>query len=181
MMSLLNAMAYELKDLSDSSVKPLLENLDRQLTQLGAELGRSLPRLSAEAGALLESLNASADGLRALFGSGNQRRVDQVLANAERASANLADLSERFAGVRDELDTLLKSSSALVNDNRDDIRQTVVDLRKSLDTVSRNIDTIVYNLESSSRNMNEFSRQIRRNPGVLLSNPPPDDPEAARP
>lgn len=181
MMSLLNSMAYELKDLSDSSIKPLLQNLDRQVSNVGNELNASVPRLTAQALSLLESLNAGAAGLQELFGAGNQRRVSNVLDNAERLSANLASLSAQFGAVRNELDRLLKNSNAMMDENRADIREAVLDLRKALDTVSRNIDTIVYNLESSSRNMNEFSRQIRRNPGLLLTNQPPDEPEAGRP
>ncbi len=181
MMSLLDSMAYELKDLSDSSIKPLLEHLDRQVRTFGDELNASVPRLTAQAQALLQNLNTSAEGLQTLFGAGNQRRVSKVLDNAERLSANLASLSEQFGAVRNELDQLLKNSNAMMAENRADIRATVLDLRSSLDTVSRNIDTIVYNLESSSRNMNEFSRQIRRNPGLLLTNQPPDEPAAGRP
>ena len=181
MMSLLNSMAYELTDLSHSSIKPLLENLNRQVYDIGTGLNQSVPRITAEATALLQSLNRSADGLRQMLGTGNQRRVSKVLENAEHLSTNLAALSERFDSVRGELDQLLKNSNAMLNENRDDIRQTVRDLRKSLDTVSRNIDVIVYNLESSSRNMDEFSRQIRRNPGLLLTNQPPDDPDGGRP
>ncbi len=181
MMSLLNSMAYELQDLSDTSIKPLLEHLDQQVRGLGGELNASLPRLTAQAQTLLQNLNVSAAGLQALLGAGNQRRITNVLDNAERVSANLASLSEQFGAVRNELNQLLKNSNAMMAENRADIRATVLDLRSSLDTVSRNIDTIVYNLESSSRNMNEFSRQIRRNPGLLLTNQPPDEPAAGRP
>lgn len=181
MMSLLNSMAYEIQDLSDSSIKPLLENLNRQVETLGSELNQSLPRITAEAQNLLRSLHRSAEGLQNMLGTRNQDRVSRVLENAERTSANLAKLSERFDSVRDELDELLRSFNAMLDENRADVRQTVVDLRKSLDTVARNVDAIVYNLESSSRNMNEFSRQIRRNPGLLLTTQPADDPEAARP
>lgn len=181
MMSLLNSMAYEIQTLSDGSIKPLLDNLNQQVLSLGSELSRSLPLLSADAQSLLRTLNRSAEGLQNMLGARNQDRVSRVLENAERTSANLASLSESFGAVREELDQLLRNSNEMLDENRDDVRQTVADLRKSLDTVARNIDTIVYNLESSSRNMNEFSRQIRRNPGLLLTTQPADDPETARP
>lgn len=181
MMSLLNAMAYEIQELSDDSVRPLLQNLNRQVQTLGTELNQSLPRLGAQAESLLRSLNRSAEGLQNLFGPRNQDRVSRVLDNAERMSANLAQLSERFDSLRDELEQLVRNSNAMLDENRGEVRQTVTDLRKSLDTVARNIDAIVYNLDSSSRNMNEFSREIRRNPGILLTTQPADEPGIARP
>lgn len=181
MMSLLNSMAYELQELSDSSIKPLLENLNLQVQRIGTELNDSVPRISAQARALLENLNRSADGLRQMVGSDNQRRVNNVLTNAEQVSRNLALLSQRVGTIRHELDQLLRNSNAMLDENRADVRQSVTDLRRTLDTVARNIDTIVYNLESSSRNMNEFSRQIRRNPGLLLTNQPPDETDVGRP
>lgn len=181
MMSLLNGMAYELQELSESSVKPLLETLNQQVRDIGNELNRSVPQITGEAAALLQRLNRSAEGLQAMFGDGNQRKISRVLDNAEKLSGNLASLSERFESVRAELDDLLRNSNTLLDENRGDVRQTVTDLRKALDTVARNIDTIVYNLESSSRNMNEFTRQIRRNPGLLLTNQPPDERAVGRP
>lgn len=180
MMSLLNSMAYELKDLSDTRIKPLLENLNRRIDSVGGELDESIPRLTANANALLERLSAGAAGLQALFSEENRDRVGNVLENTERMSRNMAELSERFGGMREDLDRLLAGSNEILAENRDDIREAVAALRRSMEVVSRNIDGIVYHLEASSRNMNEFSRQIRQNPGLLLGTQPPRDSEERR-
>jgi len=180
MMSLLNSMAYELKDLSDTRIKPLLENLNRRVESIGGELGESIPRLTARADALLERLGAAAAGLQALFSQDNQDRVSDVLENSQRMSRNMAELSERFGDMRGELDRLLASSNEIVAENRGDLREAVLALRRSMEVISGNVDSIVYHLESSSRNMNEFSRQIRQNPGLLLGTQPPRDDQGRR-
>lgn len=179
-MSLLNSMAYELKDLADTRIKPLLENLNQRVESIGGELDESIPRLTANANALLEQLSAGAAGLQELFSEENRDRVSNVLENTERVSRNLAQLSEGFGEVRADLDRLLEGSNALLEENRGDLREAVVALRRSMEVVSSNIDSIVYHLQSSSRNMNEFSRQIRQNPGLLLGSQPPRDVEGRR-
>lgn len=181
-MTVLGSMAYELKDLSDNSIKPLLHNLDRQVGRIGSDLGKRIPQLTAHADALLVRLNRSADNLNALIGKKNRTHLNHVLANAETVSANLAQLSRQFDSVRRELDRLLASSNRMVAANQADIRGSIVALRTSLDTVSRNITGIVQNLDATSRNMSEFSRQLRNNPGLLLrSTPPPPDKDSEQP
>lgn len=180
MMSLLNSMAFELQDLSDTRIKPLLENLNQRVESIGGELDESIPRITANANALLERLSEGAAGLQALFSPENQDRVSSVLENSERVSRNLAELSDGFGEVRQELDRLLADSQEVVAENRGDIREAVTALRRSMDVVSSNIDNIVYHLEASSRNMNEFSRQIRQNPALLLGSQPPREAEGRR-
>ncbi|NIP73551.1 MAG: MCE family protein [Gammaproteobacteria bacterium] len=177
-MTLLNDMAYELKTLSDQSIRPLLENLNRQVEAIGSELGAQIPKITANASALLEELRQSASGLSSLFSDENRAHVSGMMKNAEQITENLAQLSGQFGRVRDKLDRLLDNSNQLLAENRDDLRTTVVALRQSLDMVSRSIDSIVYNLETASRNMSEFSREIRRNPGLLLGGTPPPEREA---
>lgn len=179
-MTLLNDMAYELKTLSDQSIRPLLENLNRQVEAVGSELGRQIPRITASANALLDELKDSASGLSSLFNDENRAHVSGVVKNADRITENLVQLSGQFGHVRDKLDRLLDNSNQLLAENREDLRTTVLTLRQSLDMISRSIDTIVYNLESASRNMSEFSREIRQNPGLLLGGTPPQEREAAQ-
>jgi phospholipid/cholesterol/gamma-HCH transport system substrate-binding protein len=174
-MTVLNSMAFELKDLSDHSIKPLLNNLNRQVATVGTDLRRRIPEITASTSQLLARLNRSAERLNDVLGDENRSHVNNVLANADKVSRNLANLSSEFARVRDQLDRLLRNSNQLLDHNRKDIRASVVALRTSLDTVSRNINTVVYNLRSTSRNMNEFSREIRANPGLLMGGTPPRD------
>lgn len=180
MMSLLNSMAYELKTLSDESIKPLLENLNNQVSTIGSDLSEKIPRITANTNQLLAQLQASAENLNGLFSEENRGHFASVVRNADRLSENLVRLSERFSEARGGLDELLENSNALILDNREDIRESVIALRQSMDTISQNIDTVVYHLEVASRNMNEFSRQIRQNPGLLLGGSTPKPREGAK-
>ncbi len=174
-MSVLNDMAYQLEDVSNNSVKPLLDNLNRQISTVGGDLAKQLPHITADASRLLVQLNAAAGGLQRMLGPKNRTHMNNVMANADELTRNLVALSRDFGRMSAQLDTLLKHSNQVVSENRGDIRDSIVSLRSSLDAVSRNINTIVYNLDSTSRNMNEFSRQIRDNPGRLLGGSAPRD------
>jgi phospholipid/cholesterol/gamma-HCH transport system substrate-binding protein len=74
-----------------------------------------------------------------------------------------------------QIDALLESVNALVEENRRPVGQAVVDLHESLESVSRHIEAIAHHLEVTTRNMNEFSRQIRENPGVIIRGRALDD------
>jgi len=169
MMATLNTVAYEIKDLSDNSIKPLINNLNRHVDTIGTDLNTSIPTVTASINQLLDSLNSSANQLAELLNEKNQQHLSSVFENADVISKNLSTLTENFNNARAQIDQLLKNSNQILTDNSDDIRHSVIDLRSSLGIISENINAIIYNLESTSRNVNEFSRQIRDNPGVLIS------------
>lgn len=131
--------------------------------------------LLADARKLLKRLDNSAANLEGMLSETNARNVSDML-------GNMNSLSQRLDDTLSEVDHMVKSSSALVDDNRADIQRSIRHLSASLEVVSQHINTITYNLEGTSRNMNEFSRQIRENPGLLLGSTPPKDKavEAAR-
>jgi len=169
MMATLNSVAYDIKELSDNSIKPLINNLNRNINSIGTDLKTTIPQVTANVNRLLESLNSSATQLAMILNEKNQQHLASVFENADSMTQNLATLANSFNDARAQLDQFLKNSNQILTDNSDDLRHTVVDLRSALATISDNINAIVYNLDSTSRNLNEFSRQIRDNPGVLLS------------
>ena len=180
MMATLNTVAYEIKDLSDNSIKPLISNLNRHVDAIGNDLNTNIPTVTASINQLLDSLNTSANQLAELLNKKNQQHLSNVFENADMISQNLSALTESFNDARTQIDQLLKNSNEILTDNSDDIRHSVIDLRSSLATISENINAIIYNLESTSRNVNEFSRQIRDNPGVLISGTSPKQDEVER-
>ena len=82
-----------------------------------------------------------------------------------------------MVGPQARADALLSSLNATVEENRPEIRQTVLDLQQTVAAIATRIDAITHHLESSSRNIDEFSREIRRNPNRLLFTPKADDVE----
>ncbi|HSJ49145.1 MAG TPA: MCE family protein, partial [Gammaproteobacteria bacterium] len=82
-------------------------------------------------------------------------------------------LSEGLLDLQQEAQVLLESSHGLVEDNREDLEQSIRSLRRTLEEVADYTSVILHDMEGTSRNMNEFSRQIRQNPGLLLGGKPP--------
>ena len=144
-------------------IKLLIGDVRKFVQTLNEEAG-----ILDDAKSLLQRLDNSAANLEGMFSKDNEKNITQMV-------GNLNTFSQRLNSTLSEVDHMVKSSSQLVDDNRDDIQRSVRHLSASLEVVSQNIDTITYNLESTSRNMNEFSRQIRENPGLLLGSTPPKD------
>jgi phospholipid/cholesterol/gamma-HCH transport system substrate-binding protein len=180
MMTSLNTVAYEIKDLSDNSIKPLINNLNRQVETIGSDLNTNIPAVTDSMNRLLESLNSSANKLAQLLNEENQQHISNIFQNADVISQQLATMAKGLNNARMQIDRLLDNTNNLISDNSEDIRHSVVDLRDSLGIISENISGIIYNLEGTSRNINEFSRQIRNNPGVLISGSKPKQDEVQR-
>ena len=180
-------VAFEIKDLSENSIRPMLEKFSQsietvssRIDNIGGELDKSVPELLLSANRFMAELNHNVDRLSAMLNDSNQKNLTSAITNIDTLSANLVNLSQRLNNTITEFDKLIVSYGGVVDNNGDDIRKAVLDLRKSLNTVAENIDSIVYNLDTSSRNVSEFSRQIRNNPGVLLGGSPPKDIGEAR-
>ncbi len=180
MMASLNTLAYEIKELSDNSIEPLINNLNRYVLTIGSNLNTNIPAVTANMNRLLESLNSSANKLAQLLNEENQQHLSNVFQNADIISQHLATMAEGLNNARLQIDRILDNANSLVSDNSEDVRHSVVDLRNTLGIISENIGGIIYNLESTSRNINEFSRQIRNNPGVLISGSKPKQDEVQR-
>jgi phospholipid/cholesterol/gamma-HCH transport system substrate-binding protein len=190
----INEVALDINDLANTSLRPLLDNLNDQFTRFSARLETDGGAVLSEVRALLARLDASATALQDMLGEQTQRDVRATVSNAREASANVLAVSrsaEDIAGgarqliadareTRAHLDELVGDVDSMVAENRDDIRGSLQSLRRSLAIMAQRVDRVTYHLEGASRNMHEFSRQIRENPGLLLgSTPPADKAEAA--
>lgn len=185
--TVLHTVATDLNDLAQTSLRPLLDNINAQLARVAEEFDTHGPRLLSRSGELLERLHASAGQLEALLNDGNRRRLEAILDNAERTSDNALEMSEQgmrlvaelnrlaadVARTRGRVDGLLADLQGMVDDNRGHVEASLRDLRRTLDVTARNVDQVTYHLKGTTRNIHEFSRQIRSNPGVLLGGQPP--------
>lgn len=200
----MSSVATDVTELSQTSLRPLLENLNRTVTTIGELLdddGRALlhdlavltgdiaarvPKMADDTEKLLANLVATSTEVQAMFGADARARMegrlDSILAQVESATTDFAALTRDLGTTRATVDEVLASMgqtvdtvNTLVSDNRLDVEATIVDLRYVLETFSRNVDVLNHNLEGTSRNMYEFSRQIRQNPGLLLGGTPPPD------
>ena len=175
MFAALSTVANDIGGLTQDTIKPLLENLNRQVSGLGGELEARVPRILTDVESMVSKLDQSADGLSKILSAGNTQRVGNVIGDVEATARNFHALSASLQGTQTQLDALLQDAQGLVGGNQEDLRAAVLGLRKALDTVSREVDGILYDLQGASRNMYEFSRELRGNPGLLLNGRPAED------
>lgn len=175
LMALMNVMAGEFQDISDESLKPMIDNISKHLDTIGNEFSTNIPRMTHDARELISNLNQSSQQLRDLLNEENQQRLSSLFSNADEMTQSLNSLTASLDQASNRLDDLLRNSNRMLHENNQDIRHAVLDLRRSLDVVSQSIDSIVHNVATTSRNMNELSRELRANPGLLLNGKPPED------
>ena len=144
-------------------------------SDLGNEVTTMLAEVSNGATGLLTKLIKSADHISSILSDKNIMHIEKMFRNADEATMHLVKLSKGFDRVNTQLDIILSKSIAMVDDNDQDIRHSVIELKKTMDVVSENMHSILYNLDASSRNMNEFTRQIRDNPSSILGSKAPID------
>ena len=198
----LGNMAQDVDTLTTDSIKPMMEKLFRGTNVLVASLEKSMPHILNELQGVTRKLNEevlvdiqltsrslreSAELIKNILRPENQKQIELILddikvtvENFKEISNKAKDISQGIEKTNRKLDELLDESTAVVKENRDDIRRSLTSLRVSLDTTARQIDSISSNLERASRNMSEFSREIRLNPRILFSSPPPPQDRGAK-
>ena len=162
-------------------LKPLMKNLNQRITELSTEytdLSASTLRpfvqdMQTRLDEFLIKLDDSAVRLQQLLGDENQEEISQFLRNIRQASANVDGLITRIEGTRQKLDLVLANLESLVDENQEGITAAVEDLQSVLDEIDDHVDAVMYHIEGGSQNMHEFTRHLRENPGVLLRGSPP--------
>jgi phospholipid/cholesterol/gamma-HCH transport system substrate-binding protein len=166
----MNDLAGELTVLTRDRIRPLVETMATRLESISSTIDTNLPALVAETRTLMERLNQAAEGVNGLVDRPNREAIAASLQDMRTVAAELKTTQARA-------DALLASLNATVEENRPELRQTVLDLETTVGAIARRIDAITHHLESSSRNIDEFAREIRRNPNRLLFTPPADEVE----
>ncbi len=202
LMASVNDLANDIRNLTETDIKPVIAKISEVLTGVGQMVGTDGQAMSGDLRKLVEQLNQatpgvikdiqsfsgrlnqSADRLDLLLSDKNLHTIQDIVENLNSATYNMNQLTAQLGQTRATIDGMVKNADSMVNDmkqvvttNKGDVEHAISDLRQSIETVSRHIDAISENMEGASRNMNEFSRQIRENPGLLFGSKPPADPE----
>lgn len=165
-LSTISSVATQLGELTDTHLKPLLENLSEGTSPL-KDLSRDAPIILSNLKTFSTDLKNTTRRLNAFLDQ-STGQVDAILTDAKTASGNIAKITADFRQTEKRLDKLLVSMNSLVGKNRAAIDHSISDLHYSLEEVAGHIREITYNLESTTRNMNEFAGEIRRNPGLII-------------
>ncbi len=160
--------ANEFTSLSRERITPLLETLQ----SLAETIENDAPRISRELIAFAEGLNETLVPVREILSDENVQAVNNIIRNVEETAVTVNGFSRDLTDTMVKVDNLATNLDELIENNKDNVDQSLKDIRYTLSAISSTVDSIVHNLDGTARNMNEFSRLIRNNPGLLLDSSP---------
>lgn len=165
--------------LTNQALLPLLSNLDRQITAVGALLDGDVRKLVGNANIVAASAAQELPlVLRDARNASNGLAVLSVRAQSLLTPEHIASL-DRIIGNTDQATASLARASAslekLSGDSGEDLHVTARELRLAAESLSRHSESITENLDTATRNLKELSRELRQNPGLLIRNSGADD------
>ena len=171
----------EFGELSSSSIKPLLDNLNAYVTQLSTATSGNLPAIMDNLNKISGSVQRSSAVIeKGLLKPENVAHIDGIIANVDQVTANLNELSSGLEETRKLLNDSVARVNKVVDGSSGNIDEAMRNFRYTTDTIARHVDDISHNAAATARNMAEFSRSIRENPGLLLGGTTPEDPVKAK-
>ena len=165
-LSTISSVASKIEELSETTLKPLMENLAEGTSAL-QNLSIDIPIILDNLKSFSVELNDTTHRFKVFLGR-NTKRVDTILTDVEVASGNISDLTIEFRKTRKRIDHLLANMDTLISHNRETIDHSITDLHYTLEVIATHVREIASNLESTTRNMNEFTAEIRRNPSTII-------------
>lgn len=190
--SLMAQVAGQIGDLSEGSLKPLIQHVDEIIARIGnntdinlndlfkslqaiaADVQDKTPKITTDISTFTTQMNATLLQADKLVDDRNIESVRTILANIETASAQAQGAAADIKEVSAKVQTLIDQLNDMVGDNRKNVDKSIANLEYILRSVSQNIDSITRNIDGTARNMSEFSRLIRQNPGLLLNGGSPE-------
>lgn len=190
--SLMAQVAGQIGDLSEGSLKPLIQHVDEMIQRIGnntdtnleelfnslqaiaAEVQDKTPKITADISTFTSQMNATLLQADKLVDDRNVESVRAILANLEKASQQASGAAADIKVVSQKVQSLIDQVDNLVAGNRKNVDRSVANLEYILRSVAQNIDSITRNIDGTARNMSEFSRLIRQNPGLLLGGGVPE-------
>jgi phospholipid/cholesterol/gamma-HCH transport system substrate-binding protein len=156
----------------------LLKNLNDRVTQLKITVDRINDLLNDRN---RENVSASLDELHGMLAE-NRPEIRSTLKNVNAASAKFGPLLDQLHTTIDQTQGTLKKVDGLLDDNREDVRASVIKLRQSLENISAlttqvqqlldnnddNIDQILNNLRIITENLKTFTYTIKTRPSSLI-------------
>ena len=189
--SLMSQVAGQIGDLSETSLKPLIRDVDEIIKRIGNSTDTNLkdlfaslqaiannvqsktPKITADISTFTTQMNATLLQADKFLDDNNVESVRTILANTEKATKDASVAAAEVKSLGQKLEQLADQVSHMIGDNRKNVDKSLANLEYILRSVAQNIDSITRNIDGTARNMSEFSRLIRQNPGLLLNGGPP--------
>ena len=173
----LNQMAPE--------ARQLLANLNDRVTQLRTTIDRVNDLLNDRN---RENVSVSLAEVRGMLAE-NRPQIKHALQNVSAASDKISPLLDQMQKTLTQANGTITKVDGMLDENRADIRASVVKLRESLDHVNAltaelqeildnneyNIDQLLNNLRIVSENLKSFTDSIKTRPSSLINSKTPAD------
>jgi len=190
--SLMAQVAGQIGDLSEGSLKPLIQDVDdiikrignktdtnlddlfKRLQVIAADVQDKTPKITTDISTFTTQMNATLLQADKFLDDRNLESVRSTLANIEQASSDASAAAAEVKELSQKIQSLIDQVNDMVSDNRKNVDKSVANLEYILRSVAQNIDSITRNIDGTARNMSEFSRLIRQNPGLLLNGGAPE-------
>jgi phospholipid/cholesterol/gamma-HCH transport system substrate-binding protein len=166
--AIITETASEFSSLSRERITPLLATLQ----SLAETIEGDAPRISRELIAFAEGLNQTLVPVQEILSDENVLTVNNIIGNVEETAVTMNGIGRDLTKTMIKVDNLAANLDRLIEDNNDNVDQSLKDVRYTLSAIASTVGSIVHNLDGTARNMNEFSRLIRQNPGLLLDGTP---------
>jgi phospholipid/cholesterol/gamma-HCH transport system substrate-binding protein len=172
--------------------RQLLANLNDRVTQLRTTIDRVNDLLNDRN---RENVSVSLAEVRGMLAE-NRPQIKHALQNVSAASDKISPLLDQMQKTLTQANGTITKVDGMLDENRADIRASVVKLRESLDHVNAltaelqeildnneyNIDQLLNNLRIVSENLKSFTNSIKTRPSSLInSKTPPDRKPGAKP
>jgi phospholipid/cholesterol/gamma-HCH transport system substrate-binding protein len=190
--SLMAQVAGQIGDLSETSLKPLIANVNDIITRIGgntdsnlnelfdslqaiaADVQNKTPKITEDLSVFTTQMNATLLQADKFLDERNLESVRTILANTEKATKDASVAAGEVKELGQKLQALADQVNDMIGDNRKNVDKSLANLEYILRSVAQNVDSITRNIDGTARNMSEFSRLIRQNPGLLLSGGSPE-------
>lgn len=190
--SLMAQVAGQLGDLSENSLKPLINHVDELILKIGnnteanleelftslqaiaAEVQNKTPKITDDISTFTTQMNATLLQADKFLDGRNLQSVRAILDNTEKATKDASAAAAEVKALSGKLQNLADEVNGMIGDNRKNVDKSLANLEYILRSVAQNIDSITRNIDGTARNMSEFSRLIRQNPGLLLNGGTPE-------
>ena len=186
-----NDLTAELNQMAPEA-RQLLANLNDRVTQLRTTIDRVNDLLNDRN---RQNVSASLAEVRGMLAE-NRPQIQRALKNISAASEKISPLLDQMQKTLTQANGTITKVDGMLDENRADIRASVVKLREALDHVNGltgqlqlildnneyNIDQLLNNLRIVSENLKSFTNSIKTRPSSLInSRTPPDRKPGAKP
>src|SRR5688572_14692450 len=173
--SLMAQVAGQIGDLSENSLKPLIQHVDEIILKVGNNTDTNLnelfdslqaiandvqsktPKITDDLSTFTTQMNATLLQADKFLDDQNLKSVRIILANTEQATKDASVAAGEVKELGQKLQNLADQVNDMIGDNRKNVDKSLANLEYILRSVAQNVDSITRNIDGTARNMDRKS------------------------